>query len=65
MYVVVFHPVLAVAHFGSVSSVGMILGLDSWVIYDCKFSFCLISNYSEAAQPVVPAPVSSCAWHKP
>lgn len=34
-----FYPVLASAHFGSVTSVGLILGFDPWVIYDCEFFF--------------------------
>lgn len=58
VYAMVFHQVLAFAHFGSVSPFGLILVFDSWVIYDCEFSFCLISDNSEPAQPVVPAPVS-------
>lgn len=48
VYAMVFHQILAFAHFGSVSPFGLILVFDSWVIYDCEFSFCLISDNSEA-----------------
>lgn len=51
-----FYPVLASAHFGSVTSIGLILGFDPWVIYDCEFFFfCLINDYAQPAPPVASA----------